>query len=843
MTGFYHLSCGRPKLRTALLAAASMAALSPAAAWAQAGQAAPAVDEADSDDAIIVTARRRDESILETPIAVSVASGEDLRSNDVTFAPDLVKMTPGLTAQMGSSGSLGLSRRTSRFAIRGQGGGTGVVTYFAEVPSFGLESNFFDLDNVQVIKGPVGTLFGRVTTGGAVLFSPTKPSDEFAGFVDLKIGEYGRRDVEFAVGGPLIDNVLGLRVSGQLLKSNGFSSNRYNGGHLDGRDGQSFRAILEFTPTDSITNTTIAAVDYIEDPIRSGIPTIARPFSAVVNLGPFGTIQRGNLQRIAPALAKLNNITCPGGVCPTWLELAQGAVDDQKGRSVYDVNENNVTFPSVNQRQIGLINTTEFRVADFLTLKNIFSYQSNKRRGNSAQNVDSLYLPLLELVDSPGHGARSLTEEIQAQASLLDDRLDLTAGFFYEKNWSPYYQQSSVLLYGGYLGQASNAVACSLAGTVAEPGADGNFYCYSGARISLGKSRASDRAIYTQATFDVTDKLSLTAGYRYTWSKRSAAQASYSSLSIANSGLPTQMVQINGAAPFLIAGDIKSIPGETFQTLKFGEGTWSFAAQYQFNPDFMVYATTRRGYNPGGFNGANAPAGFEQYGPEIVTDYEIGTKYSWRNGPLRGLVSFDVYRDNFDNAQRNVTQPVNGNPVAYIANVAKIRIQGFDLDATVSYDWFTLGGFVTLTDAKYLEYPNTGQFEAFPIPFDLTIFRPANVSKWLWGIRPRIDFGKMIDGAPDISLSGNIYHRGSFSSSEPNVGVEAQRQIDGFTTADIRLDWANINDSGLSAAFAVTNLFDFNGKVGGNELRGTNGINIDVFSPPRQFYFELNYAF
>ena len=843
MTGIYDHARRAQNRRMALLAAASLTTLLPAAALAQAEDAAPAAEAAGDDGAIIVTARRRDESILETPIAVSVASGEELRSNDVALAPDLVKLTPGLTAQMGSSGALGLSRRTSRFAIRGQGGGTGVVTYFADVPSFGLESNFFDLDNVQVIKGPVGTLFGRVTTGGAVLFSPTGPGDEFEGFVDLKVGEHGRRDVEFAVGGPLIDNVLGLRVSGQILKSDGFSSNRYDGGRLDGRDGQSFRAILEFTPTEGITNTMIGAVDYIEDPVRSGVPTIARPFSAVVNLGPFGTIQRGNLQRIAPSLAQLNAIDCPGGVCPTWLDLAQGAVDDQEGRSVYDVMENNVAFPSVNQRQIGVINTTEFEVADFLTLKNIFSYQSNSRRGNSAQNVDSLYLPMLELVDGPGQGPRALTEEVQAQASLLDDRLDITAGFFYEKNWSPHYQQSAVLLYGGYLGQAGNAVACTLAGTVAEPGADGSFYCYSGARITLGKSRSTDRAVYTQATFDVTDKLSLTAGYRYTWSKRSSAQASYSSLSILDSGLPTQRVQINGAAPFVIAGDIKSIPGESFQTLAFEKGTWAFAAQYHFNPDLMVYATTRRGYNPGGFNGANAPAGFEQYDAEIVTDYEIGAKYSWRNGPLRGLVSFDVYRDNFDNAQRNVTQPVNGNPVAYVANVARIRIQGFDLDASASYDWFTLGGFVTLTDAKYLEYPNTGQFDAFPIPFDLTSFHPANVSKWLWGIRPRIDFGRMIDGAPDISLSGNIYHRGSFSSSEPNVGVEAQRQIDGFTTTDVRLDWTNIGGSGLSAALAVTNLFDFNGKIGGNELRGTNGINIDVFSPPRQFYVQLGYKF
>src|SRR3546814_14945584 len=112
--------------------------------------------------------------------------------------------------------------------------------------------------------------------------------------------------------------------------------------------------------------------------------------------------------------------------------------------------------------------------------------------------------------------------------------------------------------------------------------------------------------------------------------------ASDSSLSIPDSGLPTQRVQINGAAPFVIAGDIKSIPGESFQTLAFEKGTWAFAAQYQFNPDLMVYATTRRGYNPGGFNGANAPAGFEQYDAEIITDYEIGAKTSWGNGAMPG---------------------------------------------------------------------------------------------------------------------------------------------------------------------------------------------------------------
>ncbi|MEZ5707956.1 MAG: TonB-dependent receptor [Blastomonas sp.] len=840
-------------VRISLFTAVALGALAAAPAHAQTGQAEQeAADEnGDNDGMIIVTARRRDESIIETPVAVSVASGEELLKNDVTVAPDLTKMTPGLTAQMGASSGLGLSRRTSRFAIRGQGGGTGVVTYFADVPSFGAGTTFYDLENVQVIKGPVGTLFGRVTTGGAVLFSPRKPTDEFEGYVDLKIGEYGRRDIEFAVGGPLIDDVLNFRVAGQMLKSNGFTRNRYDGSRQDGRDGQSFRAILEFTPTDRITNTTIASIEFLDDPSRAGIATQIRPLS----LGN-AAVEAGNLQRIAPIIAQINGIACPGGTCPTWFDAVSQSIASQQNRSVYDSNENHVSVGSINRRDIGVINTTVFEVSDTVTLKNIFSYQTGKQTGPAGQAVDATPLPMLELISLANPGAKSLTEELQVQANLLDDRLELTSGFFYEKGWSPYYQQSNVILWGGYSRTAASAAFC---GSSAQPqiAPDGTVHCYQGARISLSKGRSTDHAVYSQATFNVTDAFSLMAGYRYTWSKRSTLQYNLNSVhpALLNGIVPTQQAIVNGMQPVLLVGPMKSfglttaelaalgLGPEAYTTSKFEKGTWAFAAQYEFSPDFMIYATTRRGYNPGGFNSANAPANQREYGPEIVTDYEIGAKYSWRSGPFRGLLSFDVYRDDFDDAQRNVTQPVNGTPVSNVANVAKIRIKGFDLDGTISYDWFTLGGFVTLTDAKYLEYPNTGQFNFFPIPFDLTTFNPANVSKWTWGIRPRVDFGRLVDGGPDISLSGNIYRRGSFSSSEPNVGPEANRQIPGFTVADVRIDWTNINDSGFSAGFAVTNLFDFNGKVGGNELQGTNGINVNVYHPPRQWYVELKYDF
>lgn len=815
----------RKAARVALFCAAglgSLAVTAPALAQDQGDKqdgAAKSASDDGTDTDIIVTALRRDTSLLETPVAVSVASGDTLRQKDVVQPADLIKVTPGLTAQVGAESS----RRTFRFAIRGQGGtsnnDSGVSTYFSDVPAFGVPY-FYDLQNVQVLKGPQGTLFGRVTTGGAVLITPQMPTNDFSGYVDLKLGQYGRRDVEFAVGGALIPDVLAVRVSGQLVKSDGFTRNLYDGSGQDGSDGQAFRAIVKFTPTSWLTNTTIGVLDYLKDPTRSAQITNVRPVAS-------------NQARVSASVAAMNNIPCPGGICPTWYELEQQQIAAGNARSVYVSDENAINYPRINNRHWGFINTTVAKVLPHLTLKNILSYQETDAIGASQLNIDATPYPILEQILPAGKGGRSMTEEFQIQASLFDI-VDLTSGVYYEHQWTPTFQQGVVIFYG-------------------VP-----------AQYSFSKTNNDDFAVYSQATLHITDALSLTAGYRYTWSKRRTSTVSgiNSATLAASTTIPSYTIPFNGVGLVRVAADLSDMPGATTTRGSFEEGTYTFAAQYQFSRDFMVYATTRKGYKPGGQNSV-APAGYLTYGPEIVTDYEIGAKLGWHMGDLHGLVSVDAYRDNYNNAQRNVTQPVCNTatpPVCrstvFTANVAKARIQGFDIDGSVTYGWFTLGGFVTLTDGKYLVYPNSGQFVPNPAlgitaadanfyapPYDLTQMPLSNMSKWVWGLQPSIAFDKMLTGAPDIVLSGNIYHRGTFASSEPDVGPDIAKIIPGYTTVDMRLDWRNIHDTGLSVAFAVTNLTDFNGKVGGNELRTTNGINVDVFSPPRQWYFELNYKF
>src|SRR5262249_15008235 len=146
---------------------------------------------------VVVTARRREERLQDVPIAVAAFTPERLKDAQVTTARQLVGMVPSLNVNSGNQ------RDFQRFFIRGQGavvgGNEGVVAYFAEAPLSqyiaGGPGLYFDLENLQVLTGPQGTLFGRNTTGGAMLFTPKKPSDHNEGFIQAGYGNYKNTEV------------------------------------------------------------------------------------------------------------------------------------------------------------------------------------------------------------------------------------------------------------------------------------------------------------------------------------------------------------------------------------------------------------------------------------------------------------------------------------------------------------------------------------------------------------------------------------------------------------------------------------------------------------------------
>jgi len=232
--------------RAALLA--STLATSTTVAAQDLGDAEDQSGEATADAAgimgqsIVVTARRREEDLQDVPVAVTAFSAEALERSTVQSVQDLTPITPGL--RFGVEGG----KTSASVSLRGigqtpVGGGTpGVVQYFADVPLPSEGSNIptYDIGNIQVLKGPQGTLFGRNTLGGAILINPQAPTDNFEGYVEGTFGRFDYFEVEGAINIPLGD-IGAFRAAGQIRRQDGRTRSLDGGPDLDNIEQDSFR--------------------------------------------------------------------------------------------------------------------------------------------------------------------------------------------------------------------------------------------------------------------------------------------------------------------------------------------------------------------------------------------------------------------------------------------------------------------------------------------------------------------------------------------------------------------------------------------------------------------------
>jgi len=469
-------------LRAALLFTASLptcvhAQRGPAAAAPQpaAGPAAPTKAGAPGD--IIVTARRRSERARDVPIAIIAASQDELIRRGVREANDLPVIAPGLnvTSQQGRRGD-------TAFTLRGQGQATeapSVITYFAEVPDFA--SQIYDLENVQVYKGPQGTLFGRNTTGGAVQLVPRKPEETWNGYALGRLGSYDQRDGEFGVGGGLYEDKVMVRLAGQYLRHDGYTTNLYDGTKLDNQNRYSVRASVVLHPVQWLENYTILEWDRANE-------TGTGAQVAGINQAP------GLLNPLNPALP------FPGTISLGADAAAQLAAQQARGPRKVDVDGGGSNY----QRSFGIINKTSVSIGDHLTIRNIFSDRSFHRGGT--YDYDGTSLPLAQAVN-PVHRVTERTEEAQAQFDW--HFLKGTVGYYDERINTP-----------RYLGFYFTAFNPYPAGAVL-PVPQGAYEA-----VSIQRSLATSHAFYGELTARVTDRLALTAGARRTHDERSGGTLS-----------------------------------------------------------------------------------------------------------------------------------------------------------------------------------------------------------------------------------------------------------------------------------------------------------------------------
>lgn len=359
----------------------------------------PAATASPAEGEIIVQARRRNERLQEVPVAVSFIGGDDLEERAIVRLEDIARTVPALQISSESYG-----RNVPSFTIRSQRQATNHVTqdtsvalYFADVPQAraqGLNAAMYDLSSIQVLKGPQGTLFGRNTTGGAVIITPRAPADILEGYLTGTVGNLDKRSLEGALNIPVTDT-LQVRVAGQINRRDGYLLNVFDGSDLENERTESWRVSVRFRPTDFLENRLVVNGFHADEHGSGGV---------LRNIGAVA------IPAIATALA------------------TEFAAAQNRGRYTTNSNDPHRT----RMESLNVSNITEISIGE-VTLKNVFGF----RHLESLIRLDHDASPVTILGGRDDMTVNQYSDEIQVLGRAFDNRLDYIVGYFYfEENGS-----------------------------------------------------------------------------------------------------------------------------------------------------------------------------------------------------------------------------------------------------------------------------------------------------------------------------------------------------------------------------------------------------------------------
>ena len=630
----------------ALLATSALAV--PGTSFAQ---SAPAEKERGSDADIIVTARRAEERLQDVPISITVFNQEQLTARNIYTPSDLGAYTPSLSV----NSRFGPEKAV--FSIRGfvqeQGTQPSVGVYFADVPGVrGSNSlgggngttvgNMFDLQNIQVLKGPQGTLFGRNTTGGAILLVPQKPTDKLEGYVEGSLGNFAMKRAQAVVNVPLSDTFK-VRAGVDWQERDGYLKNISGTGPSRLGDVNYIAARLSVLAnlTPDLENYTVASYSYSHN------------------------------NGIVPHMGLCDQAAATGGNFIASVSCAQVARDNGPGQDIYTV-ESDITNPTQKMRQWQIVNTTTWTASDAFKVKNIISYGEETEQGNFDNNGTNLVVApgvslhtinLFTGVSGHTSSQSGFTEELQFQGKTLDGKLDWQAGGYLELSRPRGFSSSDTEIFTNCTNIAARQCGPGTVSSVAI------------------KSSYTTKALYAQATYKLTSQLSLTTGVRYTSDKASTI-AQEANLSFSAPNTFTTVCQNSTNVVVSVANCQQNF------AVASNRATWVINLDYKPTDDVMVYAKWARGYRAGAINPSNYK--LETWQPEKVDTYEVGAKTAWQ-GAMPGNLNLAAYYNDFRNQQLAIGEVPDGGPnspagfggALAIVNAGKSRMWGLEADASI----------------------------------------------------------------------------------------------------------------------------------------------------------------
>lgn len=649
-------------LRTALLAGtAGCSALASAPALAQnAGTTDPQVNterstapiqqqaEASTSSGlqqIVVTARRSSERAQDVPIAITTVTAQELRNLSVRDIVEVQKITPGL--YMNSQNSAGRVKIT----IRGQSEADSRLTTDPSVGVYidgvnyarvyGLRSAFVDLAQVEVLKGPQGTLFGKNTTGGAVNITTQRPQYEPGGYVDLLYGSYDNMQAIGAINVPVVDGMLAVRAVGQIISRDGYGTQ--NNGQDVGDDQVGYgRFLVRADPAENVR--VLLSADYVRQR-NTGTNIILTSDSMLENADT--------------ATRSLGAIAAQLGLDPASAADRQTAYG--AWRTFYDSYANGDLFQSgFADDPRGLFDevdhwgvSAEIAVdIGAVTVKSITAYRDLMRE--YIQDLDGTPFDVLQ-----SHlftTQENFSQELQV-SSIDGYGLDWQFGAFYNRE------------------------------TGTELSDNNTNSPVSSNRSNLSETDVVNRSIagYAQAVMHLTDTFRVTGGLRYTEDYRGIVSRSRIEPSLAiPPAVPDSRARCHQLAPEF-GGPV--YPNCAFETdVKFDEVTWLISADWKPTPDILLYTSVNKGYRAGGYTAQafSRPLTPDQlataatpFSPEKVVAYELGFKSELLD-QLRINGAF-FYQD-YTNIQQQLRDFVDGASVTLIRNAAEATLWGGELE-------------------------------------------------------------------------------------------------------------------------------------------------------------------
>ena len=669
---------------------------------------------------IIVTAQKREQSLQDVPISISTFTGEFLEDSGIDTLQQLGQYTPNLSLAFSSQ------LANNRIILRGVGSvgnsaiepGVAVFVDGIYIPRpSSVIGTLTDLEIVEVLRGPQGTLFGRNASMGALNIRTRRPEDEFSGNIRASYGNYDNVQVAGALSGAFSPDIAG-RVAFQYSDRDGFGDNSFteNGSDSDvgvWEDG-SVRGKLFFEPA--------ADLDI----------TLTADFSRIINGGGVievlpRTVRPEYLQALRSFLSHTDPLTMPSGEVP---ESVNG-FDNKVHQDHRDYAED---------EQWGIAGDINWRFGEH-TVRSLTGY---RKWSNDTLNESIIRLPMDLIRRITFYDVETVSQELQL-LSPAGGLIEYVAGaYFYREDYgidqsfdngpdfcSPFVGNlfASYLASFNFSPQAANAIA----GGVSR---DCDAATQRDAVTTLFGQEVSNYALYGQLTLNVTEQLRVTGGLRWTDSNKDG-----SFLSLVNNPISLPPSPEN---PFSL--DLR-IP-EEHPDLVYDEEEITWLANISYSPveNLMLFATYATGFRSGGFN----PEGFDSvaeaagadrvYETETVDNIEVGVKGGLFDN--RVVVSLNYFHTEIDDLQDRRFDGVN----FLMQNVEELTQQGVELDiqARPVDQLYTVLG-VSYLDSGFGDFPN-----ATSLPADIAAYRTAvQVSRFL-GFPP--------GPAPTRDLTGDRNH-------------------------------------------------------------------------------------